>query len=186
MNSASAPTHARTAGRSSGSMYPITPTTACAACTIHSKSSTPTTCPKRRVCPFTPQIPFFSPRSASRPSLPMQRMPTVARCLVTRKGYRGRVKVLSVLGLLTLAGCGSSGLTGAQVAKKVGVDSCEKTTWVIANRVDGSKDTLYDCYLGGKDLCVTIDHGTAQNVTAEARILIGQTLSTDPKPTCVT
>lgn len=70
------------------------------------------------------------------------------------------------------------------LATSIGATYCDKTTFVITSRLDGDNDTLYDCLMGDKHICVTEDGGIARDVTDSVIALFEDTFETS-KPTCV-
>jgi len=88
---------------------------------------------------------------------------------------------------VALAGCGGSTATGGQVAATIKADECVDSGFYIENRLDSSKETVYNCtgVPGHKRmLCVTYSNGIAENITEEARWMFEDTLTED-KPDCI-
>jgi hypothetical protein len=73
----------------------------------------------------------------------------------------------------------------AAIQANVGADSCTISGYFIQSKLDGSKQTIYDCLMpSGSYKCVTENGGIDSDSTAVVRLLFANTLS-GGKPTCI-
>jgi hypothetical protein len=70
----------------------------------------------------------------------------------------------------------------AAIGSKIG-GTCAKTTYYIQSKIDGSKQTIYDCTVDSKEMCVTYSGGIATDSTDEVKLLFQNTLGTE-EPSC--
>lgn len=72
-----------------------------------------------------------------------------------------------------------------QVAAAAGASWCQREDYELRNRLDGSTDTIYDCFFrNGRERCVTLSGGISRDTTAEVRLLFAGTLGVG-KPGCI-
>ena len=72
----------------------------------------------------------------------------------------------------------------AAVAALAGATYCDDSGYYVKSRLDGSKETIYDCQIGARMQCVTVSGGIATNSTATVRLLFTNTLGAS-KPACI-
>lgn len=89
-----------------------------------------------------------------------------------------------VLVVLVVAGCGGSGDQSNAIAAKIGASTCSAEQFEIQNRLDRSKERIYDCELHARSVCVVEESGIARNVTAEVRLLFANALG-GQRPGCL-
>lgn len=79
-------------------------------------------------------------------------------------------------------GCGASDRS-SKIASEIGANACTRTPYELKNRLDGSKSTIYDCTLNGRDMCVTEEGGIPRDSTAIVRVVFQGALGGD-RPSC--
>jgi hypothetical protein len=73
----------------------------------------------------------------------------------------------------------------AAIQSNVGALSCSSSGYQILSKINGDKDTIYNCDMpSGTTICVTEANGIDSNVTATVRLLFANTLGSG-KPTCI-
>lgn len=72
----------------------------------------------------------------------------------------------------------------ARVASASGATSCSATFYAVTNRLDGSKARIYDCFVKGRERCVTYENGIASDSTETVRLVFATTLGSG-KPSCL-
>lgn len=92
--------------------------------------------------------------------------------------------VAFLVAALLLAGCGGGSDRSDAIAAKIGANGCVQETYEIQNRLDGSKERIYDCDLNAQSTCVVEEGGIAKDVTAEVRLLFSSSLG-GQRPDCL-
>ena len=91
-----------------------------------------------------------------------------------RSSSAGAVLTAAVL----CAGCGSGGLSAAQVARAAGATACVDSGAYIQSRITGRKDEIYNCRFSSQlPKCVTYASNVATDVTGEASLLFASALN---------
>jgi hypothetical protein len=82
------------------------------------------------------------------------------------------------------AGCGASSDQSATIGRQIG-GTCSATDFYLQNRLDGSKETIYDCTTPAKgEMCVTYAGHVATNATETVKLLFANALGSS-KPSCI-
>lgn len=99
------------------------------------------------------------------------------------KGLLGMAAVIAVVAGYVYSHSDHSA-SASTVATTIGASFCDKSSYQVINRLDGSKQRIYDCTMGSGSRCVTYSNGVATDQTATVRLLFADTLGTS-KPTCI-
>jgi hypothetical protein len=78
----------------------------------------------------------------------------------------------------------SGGPSPDTVASTAGMDYCDNSGYYLQSRLDGSKQTIYDCMKGPNAHCITMSGGIASDSTVEVRLVFQGTLGAS-KPSCL-
>lgn len=88
------------------------------------------------------------------------------------------MRLAAVAAVVAFAGCGGPADHSARIADAIAAKSCTATDYEISNKLDGSKERIYDCVqFGGTRRCVTESGGIVSDATATVRLLFSDTLS---------
>jgi putative hemolysin len=79
---------------------------------------------------------------------------------------------------------GSPADHSTEVAAQSGASYCSTSGYELENRLDGSKETIYDCRLGVRMRCLSEHGGITRDITTEVRLLFSDTLGAG-KPECI-
>ena len=72
----------------------------------------------------------------------------------------------------------------SEVAAQSGALSCSRSDYYLQSRLDGSKETIYDCQFPRRMRCVSEQGGVTSDITEEVRLLFSSTLGAS-KPNCI-
>ena len=78
----------------------------------------------------------------------------------------------------------SAGDKAVAVKTQSGASSCSNSGYYIQNRLDGSKQTIYDCQFPRRMRCVGEEGGITSDITEEVRLVFSTTLGSG-KPACI-